>query len=129
VLAELDRRIVVRGAASALVLATPAAVASSLLAGGDQDHGGLLSALSFVVLVAFVFGGFVAGMESHQLPAKHGAAAAGLAFVVVQLLGAFSRVTRGDDLSPVRIVLGALLAASAGIIGGLLAARRQGRPS
>lgn len=127
VLGDLDRRIVARGAAAALVLATPAAVASSLLADNEDRYRGVLSALTLVLLLAFALGGFVAGRESSDLPAKHGAAAAAAAFVVVQMLGVLSRLTRGDSLSAVRIVSGALLAASAGIIGGLLATRRPRR--
>jgi len=125
VLGDLDRRTVARGAAATLVLAVPAAIASSLLADHQPSPHAVLSALSLVLLVGFAIGGFVAGSESADLPAKHAAAAALVAFVIVQAFGILARATRGATINVVRIAATGMLAVSAGLIGGLLAARRR----
>lgn len=124
-LTDLDRRAVARGAAAALVLGAPAAVASSLLADRKESYSGALTALSLVLLLAFAIGGFVAGRESPTLPAKHAAAAALAGFGVVQALGILARASRGAPISVTNIAFTALLAASAGMVGGLLAAHRS----
>ncbi len=122
-LADLDGQVVARGAASCLVLAAPVAVVSSLLAGDESHNRSVLTVLSLVLLVSFALGGFAAGRESPTLPAKHAAAAGAVAFAIVQVLGALARISRGDPLSPARIVLSALLSLSVAVLGGLLAAR------
>jgi hypothetical protein len=125
VLADLDRRVIARGAASCLVLGAPVAVISSLLADHEHSHRGLLSLLSLVLLFSFALGGFAAGRESVDLPAKHAAAAGAVAFVVIQALGAMARLSRGASLSPARIVLSALLSMCVAVLGGLLAGRAR----
>lgn len=114
-----------RGAAAALLLGSPVAVASSLLADREHDHRGALAALSLLLVVAFAIGGYVSGRETATLPAKHAAAAALLGFVVVQALGILARISRDAPVRPLNIAFSGLLAASAGMVGGLLAARRR----
>ncbi len=123
--ADLDRRVVARGAATCLILGAPAAVVSSLLAEHEHSHRGLLSILSLALLGGFALGGFAAGRGSADLPAKHAAAAAAVAFVIIQALGALARVSRGAPLSPARIVLSCLLSMSVAALGGLLARRAR----
>ncbi len=125
--ADVDRRVVARGAAACLVLAAPVAVVSSLLADHEDRNRGVLSVLSLVLLFSFALGGFAAGRESVDLPAKHAAAAGAVAFLIVQTLGLLARLARGAPLSPARIVLSALLAMSVAVLGGLLAARTRSR--
>lgn len=124
-LADLDRRVVARGAASCLVFGAPVAVVYSLLADHESSHRGLLSLLSLGLLLSFALGGFAAGRESAGLPAKHAAAAAAVAFVVIQVLGSLARLSRGASLSVSRIVLTALLAMCVAVLGGLVAGRTQ----
>lgn len=122
-LADLNRQVVVRGAASCLVLGAPVAVAYSLLADHEQSHRGLLSLLSLALLFSFALGGYAAGRESADLPAKHAAAAGAVAFVVIQVLGSLARWSRGASLSGSRIILTGLLALCVAALGGLLAGR------
>ncbi len=123
--ADLDRRVVVRGAASCLVFGAPVAVVYSLLADQERSHRGLLSLLSLALLLSFALGGFAAGRESAGLPAKHAAAAAAIAFVVIQVLGSLARLSRGASLSGSRIVLTGLLSMCVAVLGGLLAGRTR----
>jgi putative membrane protein (TIGR04086 family) len=117
--------VVARGAASALVLGAPVAVIYSLLSENEQSHRGLLSLLSLLLLFSFALGGYAAGREAKDLPAKHAAAAGAAAFVVIQLLGSLARLSRGDSVSVPRIVLTALLAMCVAVLGGLLAGRTR----
>lgn len=123
--AELDRRVVARGAATCLVLGAPVAVVYSLLADHEASHRGLLSVLSLVLLFSFALGGFGAGRESADLPAKHAAAAGAVAFVVIQALGSLARLSRGASLSLSRIILTGLLSMCFAVLGGLLAGRTR----
>jgi hypothetical protein len=127
VFADLDPRVVSRGAATCLVLGAPVAVVSSLLATNEHSHRGLLSVLSLILLLSFALGGFAAGRESRDLPAKHAAAAAAIAFLIIQMLGILARLSRGDSLSPGRIVLSGLLSLCVAVLGGLLAGRTRSR--
>lgn len=124
-LADLDRRVVARGAATCLVLGAPATVVYSLLSDNEHSHRGALSLLSLVLLFSFALGGFGAGRESADLPAKHAAAAGVVAFVVIQVLGSLARLSRGASISLSRIVLSGLLSMCVAVLGGLLAGRTR----
>lgn len=120
----LNRRAVLQGAIAALWLVVPAVVVNAWVAGSEEPNR-LLAFLSLLVtLVGFVFGGFSAARTAGAgTPLIHAAAGAALAWGVVQVISIAIRVSRGDELRPVQIVFTALLAASAGVLGGLLASR------
>lgn len=118
---------VARGAALALLLAVPAALANVMLAAQDPQPGWALNLTLLIMLVGFVGGGFGAGYEASTEAARHGALAALAAFVLVQVIGTLGRLDRGDDVSLGAIIFLGLLAACAGTIGGLGASRRKVR--
>jgi putative membrane protein (TIGR04086 family) len=124
---RLDRLVVARGAASALVVAAPAALANVVLAAQDPKPRGALNATLLVILLGFLVGGFVAGAEARREPARHGAAAGALAFVWVQAIGVLGRLDRGEGINLAQIVIIGLLAACAGTAGAQLGARRRAR--
>lgn len=124
---RLDQLVVARGAASALIVAAPAALANVLLASQDPKPKGALNLTLLVMLLGFVIGGFVAGLEAARESARHGAASAFGAFVLVQLIGVLGRLDRGDPINLAQIVIIGLLAACAGTVGAQLGARRRAR--
>jgi len=122
---NLDRLVVLRGAAAGSILAVPAALANGILAAQD-DRSAALSILTLVVLVAgFAVAGFSAGHERPDDALRHGVAAALVAFVLVQALAVLNRLDRGTGVSLASIVVTAFLAAGAGATGANLAVRRQ----
>jgi hypothetical protein len=118
---NLDRRSIVEGAAYAVVISGGAGVLQAAI-DGDAARGLLL----VVIVFGFLFGGFVAGRGHFGTAARHGAAAATVAFVVVQGLATARRLALGRSISVGAIILGALTAAVCGTIGGLLATRSPG---
>jgi hypothetical protein len=126
----LNRAAVRSGLFAALPFVAPAAVANAWLAGQDHPNGGLVVLSYLMLLLGFTFGGFAAARLSDEgTPLLHGAAGATAAWAVLQLVGIFIRVSRGDGVRPASIVFTGLLAASAGVVGGILAARAPGRIS
>lgn len=77
-----------------------------------------------VVLAGLVAGGRRAGRERDNAPVIHGLAASLAAYAVVVLLAVILRLATDRDLDPVALAFNALMAASAGILGGLLADRQ-----
>ena len=73
------------------------------------------------ILVAFFVGGLVAARAQPHAPSAHGAAAALLGYVLVQGVGGARHLVTGEDLSWLSIVFSALLAASVGTVGGIVA--------
>lgn len=114
-----------RGAVTALVVALPVAVFNQLLvAAGDIESG---SPVTVVFWVLILFGGAAGGWAVIRLaPAAalgHAAAAGVLAYVVVQGIGIVRRVVAGDSLSWPAFPFLALLMATAGMVGGMIARR------
>lgn len=109
-----------------LVLAVPAAIASSLLAddSGSTDQSNWVFVALLVIVVAYLLGGGQAGRLAPRSPFVNGAAATFLAFSLVQTVGIVLRLFRGDDISIVGIVFNGLLAASFGTVGAWFGARR-----
>ena len=120
---NLNRLVVLRGAAFALLLASPAALANTWLQGQDPEPAGLLNLTLLIRVIGFFVGGLLAGSEADEQRAKHGAAAGVVAFVPVQLIGLLSPNSEGPRLFSI-IFLG-FMAAVAGTLGALVAARRQ----
>lgn len=120
----MNRAAVVSGVTASLPIVLVAVLANAWLAGGDDPNLALV-ALTFVVLLAgFMFAGFAAARASAEgTPLQHAAAGATATWAVVQAIAVVVRLARGDGISPVGIVFTGLLAASAGIVGGILATR------
>ncbi len=126
----IEPLVVARGAATALVLAAPAALANVVLANQDPKPEGLLNLTLLVLLVGFFSGGVLSGREARSSAAQHGALAALGAFVLVQAIGILGRLDRGDSIKVGGIIFLGFLAACVGTMGALIGARRQaGRPS
>jgi hypothetical protein len=112
------------GAVAALPLVVPAAVANAWLAGRDDPAGALVVVTFLALLLGFTFGGFAAARVADEgTPLLHGAAGAVAAWAVVQAAAIVIRLAAGDGLRPFGIVFTGLLAASAGVVGGILATR------
>lgn len=120
----LDPLVVARGAATALVLAAPAALANVMLANQDPKPEGLLNLTLLVMLVGFFSGGVLSGREARADAALHGALAAVLAFVLVQTIGILGRLDRGESIQAGGIIFLGFLAACTGTLGALVGARR-----
>lgn len=117
--------VVARGAALALLLAAPAALANVTLAAQDPQPGPLLNLTLLIMLAGFIAGGFGAGYEATHEAARHGALAAVAAFVLVQAIGILGRLDREADISVGSIVFLGLLSAVAGTLGALGGARMK----
>lgn len=119
--------VVLRGAAFALLIATPAALINTWLAEQDPKPAGALNLTLLAMVLGFAIGGYEAGSQADADRARHGAAAGLVAFVPVQLVGIVSRIGRGDPVSIGSMIFLAMLAAVAGTIGALVANRRSHR--
>lgn len=123
----LRRIVVLRGAAAALLPAAPAALANVMLSAQDPKPVGLLNLTLLVMLIGFFLGGLLAGIEADHDAARHGAVAALVAFVIVQLIGLLGRSDRGDPIQLGAIIFLGFLAAMAGTLGALYGVRRNAR--
>lgn len=127
---NLDRLVVLRGAAAGLLLALPATVFNGILA--EQENRSAPFSLLTVLLVLAGFGlaGFSAGHERPDDGRRHGLAAAVVTLVPVELFAITSRLGRGDGISLFTILLTAAFAVAAGSRGGTMGAHRKaGRSS
>ncbi len=129
-LPRLERRSVLTGALVTIVLAVPPAVIGLLLAEDDTMAGSSWVPVLFAwIMVAFFFGGLVAARAQPHAPSAHGAAAALLGYGLVQGVGVARHLITGEDLSWLSIVFSALLAASIGTVGGIVANGLRARRS
>lgn len=119
-------RAVAVGAAVALAIGVPAALLAQVLEqAGTVDAGSSWLLVLFVaILVGMGIGGFVAGRRRLDAPLANGAVAAVAAYLLVQTIGAIRLLASGDDVTWAAIPFFALLAAAAGVTGGLVADRR-----
>jgi putative membrane protein (TIGR04086 family) len=120
----VDLRAVLVGAGVALAISVPFALVGGLVL-DDRSPDGLVFLFVAAVLAGTGVGGFVAGSRQIDFPLTHGALAALAAFAVAQAVSATVDLTQGDDVSPLAVVFNAMLATSVGLIGGLVAARRN----
>ncbi|MGH9136012.1 MAG: hypothetical protein ACRD0G_03070 [Acidimicrobiales bacterium] len=121
---DLDWRAIGIGAAVALAVAVPVnAVGAALL---DEDSGWVF-AFALVGLAGFAAGGFVAASKRPDTPLTHGAVAAAVAYLLAQAVAVVVNLASDDDVNVVAIVASALLAASFGLLGGLVADRLAAR--
>ena len=120
----LDRRAVGAGAVLAVVVALPAALVGEAAADGEDDPSGLVLLCFFVVLLAFVAGGWLAARRAPEGPYSNGAVAALAGFAVIQLGGVVANVVQDEPVRPASIAFSALLATASGLVGALVATRR-----
>lgn len=121
---DLDRSVVLRGAGHALCWIVPLGIANAVA--GARDSGALVFLTFIGIVVGFAFGGYAVAREPIERPLQHATAAAVLAFVVVQAAGLAIAVGRGTSISIPGIIVTGLLAASMGVMGGLLAIKGAG---
>lgn len=120
---KIDRGAVVAGAG----LGAAVAAAAILLAQGIKSLTGTDAnlALYLVLLAGLVVGGRAAARRQPEAPLTHGALAALVAYVALIVVITAIRLALGREVAdPVSLVFNGLMAASAGILGGYLAARR-----
>jgi cadmium resistance protein CadD (predicted permease) len=123
-------RAVAVGAGVALAICVPAALLAQVLdeAGTVDDNSSWLLVLFGVILLGMGTGGFVAANRRLDAPLTNSAIAALAAYLLVQTIGAVRLLASGDDVTWVAIPFFALLSASAGMAGGLVADHRARRP-
>jgi hypothetical protein len=123
---KLDWRAVGSGAGAALALALPAGLIGAIVVEDDSNNGVFI--FFALIMTGMLIGGFVAGSKRPDAPLTHGALAAVVAYTVAQLATSVVRLLDGSDLrSPVVYVFNVLLMASLGVVGGLVAERRNAR--
>jgi len=123
-------RAVAVGAGVALAICVPAAILAQVLddAGSVDDDSSWLLVLFAVILLGMGLGGHAAAARRLDAPLTNGAVAALAAYLLVQGIGAVRLLAAGDDVTWVAIPFFALLSASAGMAGGLVADHRARRP-
>ena len=122
----IDWRAVGAGVVAALVFALPAGLVGAVVVDDESNNGVFLFFL--VIMAGMLVGGFVAGSKRPDTPLTHGALAAVLAYAGAQTVTVLVRVLGDTKLrSPVVYVFNVLLMASLGVVGGLIAERRNAR--
>jgi putative membrane protein (TIGR04086 family) len=113
------------GAALALAVALATLVLVELvdLVFGIPRSSNWIFAFYALVLAGLVAGGRHAARRRSSAPVAHGLAAAVAAYIVLALMAVVLRLASDRDLDPVALAFNALMAASAGILGGLLGDR------
>ena len=125
---RIDGRAVLVGAVVSLVIAVPPAILAQIESDRDALEGSNWVLLLFaLVLVAFVAGGYVTAKRAQGEPLVNGALAAVTAFVIVQGVGIVRRLADGDEIRWFGILFAALLAASCGTVGAIVATAREHR--
>lgn len=126
---RLSGLVLARGAATGLLIALPAAFANSVLADQTPKPRGAINLSFLLVFVGFALAGWLAGREAPGQLAKHGALAALVAFVPVEVIAVLGRLDRGVGISVFSIVFVGLLAACMGTLGAAVGGRnRKGEP-
>jgi len=119
----LDGRAVAAGAIVGLVVAVPTIVISSI---ADVDARSNAVFVPFLVYLAgLVAGGWRAGRLRPDAPLSNGGVAAVAAYALLAVVASVIRVASDRSLDVVSLAFNAFLAASAGILGGLIATWRR----
>lgn len=123
-------RAVAVGAGVALAICVPAAILAQVLdeAGTVDDNSSWLIVLFGVILLGMGIGGFLAANRRLDAPLTNSAVAALAAYLLVQTIGAIRLLASGEDVTWIAIPFFALLSASAGMAGGLVADHRARTP-
>lgn len=124
-----DLRAIGLGIAAALAIAIPTALLAQVVDRTDrvEDDTAVLLVLFGVVLAGLGLGGFIAGSRRPDAPLTHAAAAAVGAYVVAQTVAVLRLLAADDDITWAAMPFFALLAAAAGMTGGLIADHRARR--
>lgn len=127
---DLDGRAIALGAAVALAVGVPAGILAQALdaAGTIADDSIWLIVLTGVILAGMGAGGYLAAARRADAPLVHSAAAAVAAYAVVQTIGIVGRVAGDRPIEWTAIPVVGLLAAAAGMAGGIVADHRARRP-
>lgn len=125
---DLDLRAIGMGGAAMLAALVPPVAALRLALGELSDDSNLWLVALVAFFVACLLGGAVAARLAARAHLVHGAGAAAAGFMAAVLVGLIRRAASGDGILSVAVLVTAtffvLLAASLGVLGGLLARRR-----
>lgn len=120
---SVDRGAVLAGARLAVIVAVPAIVLGEAL-----GSAGAAIPLYLVILGGLCAGGRLAALRQPESPLTHGALAAIAAYVTLVVAIILIQLALGREVAdPVALVFNGLMAASAGMFGGYLAAWQAGR--
>lgn len=123
---SVDRSAVLAGARLAVIVAVPAIILGQALE--SAAGGNAVIALYLVILGGLCAGGRLAALRQPESPLTHGALAAMGAYVALVGAIVLIQLALGREVAdPVSLVFNGLMAASAGMFGGYLAAWRTGR--
>ena len=119
----LDARAVAAGAVVGLLVAVPTIVITSIADVNARSNAVFVPYL--VYLAGLVAGGWRAGRLRPEAPLSNGGVAAIAAYAVLAVAASAIRVASDRSLDVVSLASNAFLAASAGILGGLIASWRR----
>lgn len=123
---SVDRSAVFAGARLAVIVAVPAIILGQALESAAGGNG--VIALYLVILGGLCAGGRLAALRQPESPLTHGALAAMAAYLTLVLAIVLIQLALGREVAdPVSLVFNGLMAASAGMFGGYLAAWQAGR--
>ena len=123
----IDRGAVVAGASLALGVAVPVIVAVTVIddmAGIDRDSN-LVFVFYLAVMAGMVIGARLAARRGYEAPLTNAALAALAAYGLLLIVVVAARLINGHDIDPVALAFNGMVAASAGIVGGMLAVGRR----
>lgn len=124
---NLDFAALRQGGAIALVIGTPCAIGSSLMA-SDGGSSALIALLWLGAVAGFVLGaGVAAWVQRKGTPLIHGMVCAGGTYFAVQTVFSIVRLSRGRDVSWLGLFFTFTVVLFAGIIGGGLGSMMQRR--
>jgi len=119
----IDLPAVIAGAGLGLAVAVPTIVGSSLI-GIDSTSNAVFVAF-LVYLAGLTLGGRLAARRCPDAPLSNGAMAAIVAYLTIAVIVSILRLATSRALDPASLILNFFLAASAGILGGLIVTWRR----
>ena len=123
---SVDRSAVLAGGRLAVIVAVPAIILGQALE--SAAGGNAVIPLYLILLGGLCAGGRLAALRQPESPLTHGALAAVAAYVTLVLGIVVIQLALGREVAdPVSLVFNGLMAASAGMFGGYLAAWQAGR--
>lgn len=129
---RLDIRSAVEAALLTLAVAVPPVIIVNILKSDDPpgQESNLWLLTPVALLGGFAVGGYLAGKWQRRTPMLHAAAAGGLAFAALFVVGVVRRLVGGDGVAlayVIRLLLLAQICVSTALLGGYLAGRKQER--
>lgn len=127
-MSALDRRALRHGAAVALVLALPFAIAAAVVNSNDESSP-WVAVLWLAALGGFVLGSGIAGwVQTTGYPISHGSVCAAGTYLAAQGLFTIVRLARGEEVSWLGLFFTFTMVTIAGMVGGAIggAMRRRG---